>query len=244
MRLIDRYAYSNRIHRLHPGYKAACSFAAIAVCLGLNRPLASLMILGLMLGLTIFWARLPGRFVLGLILAEGSFLLFSVLGVAVSLGAGPSPGGFALGSLWVNVSVASLWQAVNLLNRALACAAAMNFLSLTTPIVDLMDLLRQLRVPDLIIDLMTLIYRFIFALLESIDRMLLAQDVRLGYRGWRNSLRSAAQIGANLFIEAFRRSQRLEIALQGRAWDGTLRVLPQEYEHPQWSGKTAQRAGQ
>lgn len=232
MHLLDRYAYSNRIHRLHPAYKAGCSLLAMAACLGINRLFASLSILIFMLSLTVFWAGLPGRFVLKLSLAEGGFLLAGVLGVAISVSSVPNPDALAVGSLWFNLSAGSAWMAVDLLARSLGCVAAMNFLALTTPMVDLMDLLRRMRVPSLLVELMGLMYRFIFVLLDSLDRMILAQKVRLGFRNWRSSLHNAAQIGANLFIEAFRRSQKLEIALQGRAWDGSLRVLPQEYEHP------------
>ncbi len=232
MHLLDRYAYSNRIRKLHPAYKAGCSFSALILCLGISRFGLSLFVLVVMLGLSIFWARLPARFVVRLTFVEGGFLLFGVLGVAISVSGIPSPGAIAMGPLWFNLSAASVWSATNLLMRTLGCAAAMNFLALTTPTVDLIDLLRRMRVPAMLIELMSLMYRFIFVLLDSLDRMILAQEVRSGFRNWRSSMYSAAQIGTNLFIEAFRRSQRLEIALQGRAWDGNLRVLPQEYEHP------------
>lgn len=231
MRFIDRYAYSNRIHRLHPAYKAGCSLLAIVLCLSIDRPLVNLLILGLMMSLTIFWAGLPGRFVLRLSLAEGGFLFVGVIGVAISVSIDPIPGALSLGPLWLIIGAESAWSAVNLLTRALGCVAAMNFLALTTPMVDLMDLLRRLRVPEVLVDLMGLIYRFIFVLLDSLERMRLAQEVRLGYGNWRSSLHSAAQLATNLFIETFRRSRNLETALQGRGWDGTLRVLPREYEH-------------
>lgn len=232
MHLLDRYAYSNRIRKLHPAYKAGCSLSALILCLGISSLGFSLFVLLVMLGLTIFWARLPARFVLRLTFVEGSFLLFGVLGVAVSVSGISSPGAVVVGPFWVNLTAETIWRAGILLTRALGCVAAMNFLALTTPVVDLIDLMRRLRVPAVLIELMILMYRFIFVLLESLERMILAQEVRLGFQNWRCSLQSVAQIGANLFIEAFRRSKRLEIALQGRAWDGTLRVLPQEYEHP------------
>lgn len=76
------------------------------------------------------------------------------------------------------------------------------------------------------------ISRFVFVLLDSLERMTQAHEVRLGFANRHAALRSAALIGANLFIEAFRRSQRLELALRSRAWSGSLRVLPRAYTHP------------
>ncbi len=61
----------------------------------------------------------------------------------------------------------------------------MNFMAMTTPLVDMVDLFRRVGVPVILIDVMTLMYRFIFVLLDSLDRMYVAQNSRLGYRSWR-----------------------------------------------------------
>jgi cobalt/nickel transport system permease protein len=89
--------------------------------------------------------------------------------------------------------------------------------------------MRRWRVPELLIDLATLMYRFIFVLLESLERMLIAQESRLGYRTYRRGMVSAGLLGSQLFIDAYRRSQRLQTALEARGYDGVLRVLPGQY---------------
>jgi len=237
MHWIDRYAYSNRIRKLNPAYKAGLSLIVILACLIIDRSPVSVAVIFLATSLSIFWAGLPAGFVIKVLTAEGSFLLFGVLGVAVSINTVPVQGGLVIGPFWVNVTPETIDLAVRLLLRALGCTAMMNFLALTTPMVDLIDLLKRMHVSEILIDLMTLIYRFIFTLLDSLDRMILAQEVRMGFNGWRNSLQSTANIGANLFIEALRRSRRLETALEGRGWDGSFRVLPQEYEKLKWPWK-------
>jgi len=242
MQHIDRFAYANRLARLHPAYKVGCSALALLLCLVVPHPAAGLSVLAAMLTLAIAWAGLPPAFVLKLALGEASFLALGVLGVAVSVSTSASAApGVRMGPLWFAISPDTLWTAAVLFARALGGAAAMNFLALTTPVVAVVDLLRALRVPALLIDLMTLIYRFTFALFDSLERMTLAHEVRLGFRDGRSSLRSAAEIGANLFIEAFRRSRRLDLALQGRGWDGALRVLPHAYDHPRWLIRGARR---
>jgi cobalt/nickel transport system permease protein len=107
----------------------------------------------------------------------------------------------------------------------------MNFLALTTPLVDLVDLLRRLRCPLLLIDLMTLIYRYVFVLLESLDQMYTAQSSRLGYVNFRRGITSAGLLGSQLFIDAYRRSQRLQVALESRGYSGELKVLPTTYQY-------------
>lgn len=230
MQRIDSYAYSNRLRKLDPAYKAGFSSLVLLACLFIDRPLILLLILLGLVALSILGAGLPPAFVLKLLTAEGGFLAAGVLSVAISISTIPQPGGWQLGLVWIHLSPASLNLALVLLGRALAGAAAMNFLALTTPLADLIELLRRLRTPELLIDLMTLIYRFVFTLTDCLDRMILAQKVRLGFGNWRNSLQSAAQIAANLFIETFRRSRQLELALGSRGWTDNLRVLPQEYQ--------------
>lgn len=165
-------------------------------------------------------------------MAEGFFLLLSVLGILVSFSLSPpvTSWRWQVGELWLSSSPAAVNTALHLVTRSLGAAAAMNFLALTTPLVDLVDLLRRLRCPLLLIDLMTLIYRFIFVLLESLNEMYTAQASRLGYVNFRRGIMSAGLLGSQLFIDAYRRSQRLQVALESRGYAGDLKVLPTSYQ--------------
>lgn len=241
MRRIDGLAYANELARLHPAYKAGCSLLGMLAALLMSRIDVSIAVVAIMLTLSIAWARLPAPFVLRLVAGEASFLLITAAGVALSISAAPLPGGLNVGPLWFGTCDASLMVAAGLLARALACAVAMNFLALTTPMTAIVDLLRSLRVSDVLIDVMTLVYRFVFVLLDTLDRMLLAHEARLGFVDWRSTLESSGRIGASLFVESYRRSRNLEAALSARAWGGTLRVLPGRYEHPWWAGRLVGR---
>jgi cobalt/nickel transport system permease protein len=234
MRWVDRFAYSNHIRLLDPAYKAGFSLFVLLMCLGIDQPVLSAILMASILLLATFWAGLPAGFFIKLLTVEASFLAIGVASIAISINTVSTPGSIPVGPFWLNVTPSTLYLAFKLLMRSLGCASAMNFLALTTPVVDLIELGRRIHLPELLIDLMSLIYRFIFTLLDCLDRMVIAQEVRLGFNGTRNSLRSAAQIGANLFIEAFQKSKKLEVALEGRGWNGSLRVLPQKYEGLFW----------
>lgn len=234
MHIIDQYAYANRIREVDPAQKAILVGLVITLCLGLNQPLVNLLALGWMWGLTTFWAGLPARIFGRVILAEGFFLLLSVAGIVISVSLtlpAATDWRWQIGSIWVSSSPAALELALHLVTRSLGAAAAMNFLALTTPLVDLVDLLRRLRCPLLLIDLMTLIYRFIFVLLESLNQMYTAQSSRLGYINFRRGIISAGLLGSQLFIDAYQRSQRLQIALDSRGYAGELKVLPTTYQY-------------
>ena len=237
MQIIDRYAYSNALRQVTPTLKAAITLSVILLCLVLNEPLVGLTAVLWMLVLAVGLARIPLRPFGGILLAEGGFLLLATIAVILSFSLQPpaQDDGWRLhlGMLWISTTPESLYRGANLILRALGAAAAMNFLALTTPMIDLIDMLHRLHMPAIIIDLMTLMYRYIFVLLESLERMNRAQNSRLGFAASNmRRMRNAAGIATRLFIESFLRSRHLQRALAARGYDGgDLRVLPATYEH-------------
>jgi len=232
MRVIDRYAFGNALRDVDPSQKGALALLAIILCLALDHPAVGILTLIWMLALTTWRARTPLRVSAGVLLTEGAFLSLSVVGIALSVAGGkPEAPVFAwqFGPVWVSATHESLTLALHVLTRALGSAAALNFLILTTPLIDLIEMLRRMRLPEGLIDIMALTYRAIFVLLDSLERMATAQDARLGYHTPRTAMRSAALIGSCLFLDAYRRSQQIQTALESRGLDGSLRVLPLDY---------------
>jgi len=231
MDLLDRYAYSNRLHNLHPLQKAMIAGMGMALCLILNHPLSNLFAGIWMISLTIFWAGLPGSFVIKLTTAEAIFILLTALGVAVSVHTDSgSAADWQIGGLFFSVSNQSFYVMLQFLTRALGCIISLNFLALTTPMVDIIEGARHMHVPSIIIELMSIIYRQIFILLETVERMITAQKCRLGYLSVQQTFHSLAALVANLFIEAYQHSQRTQIALESRGYTGEIHVLMNKYQ--------------
>lgn len=234
MHIIDRYAYANKIRRIDPAHKAGLALAVLFLCLLLNEPAVSLIAIAWMWGLAVRLAGLS-TFIFGrVLLAELLFLTLATVGVALSFSTSqplhPDLWTAHLGPISISTGPAALFLAANLILRALAAASAMNFLALTTPLVDIVQLLRRWHVPLILIDLMTLIYRFIFVLLETLNAMYIAQESRLGYHtSYKRGMNNAALLASRLFIDAYQRSHRLQIALESRGFEGDLRVLPTSY---------------
>lgn len=232
MRVIDRYAFGNALRQIDPAQKGGLALLAIILCLALDRPAVGILALIWMLALTTWWADVPLRVFSRVLLTEGLFLGLSVTGIILSIGGEmPETTVFAwhIGVFWLSVAPESLALATHVLTRSLGCVAALNFLILTTPLIDLIDLMRRIRLPEGLIDVMALTYRAIFVLLDSLERMATAQNARLGYATARTAMRSAALLASQLFLDAYRRSQRAQIALESRGFDGALRVLPLTY---------------
>ena len=89
--------------------------------------------------------------------------------------------------------------------------------------------------PKLIVELMGLIYRFIFVLLETADTMITAQNSRLGYSSLSAGFRSLGTLVSTLFIRSYKRSDELYTALEARGYDGDLNVLEETFD-THWTG--------
>ena len=144
-------------------------------------------------------------------------ILIGVATVAVSISwdAGPR----------IQITQAGLAQAGELAARALAATLAMFTLACSTPMADLFGGLRRARLPDPLVEIASLIYRFSFGLLESAGAIRHAQEARLGYTSRSAAMRSASMGVAVLFVRTWERARRLESGLDGRGYEEAMRTL-------------------
>ena len=112
---------------------------------------------------------------------------------------------------------------------AMAAVSCMYFLACNTTMTDLLIFLRRVKCPSLLMELMLLIYRFIFVLLVCAHSIALSQHSRLGYGGYKTSLRSFGMLVSGLFVRSVKRSSALFDAMESRAYDGVIQVLEEEY---------------
>lgn len=224
---IDRYAYSSKLKEIDPMEKLVFALLTMGVCLWADSVAVSVCVLLIMAWLSVRFGRIPGSVFAKLMLLPGAFLVTGVITVAFGVSSSSADFliGFSAGGMHVGILKAGAGQAVHLFFRALGATSCLYFLSLSTPVVDLVSALKRLKCPQLLLELMSLIYRFIFVLIETADTMYLAQSARLGYSRLGSGYRSLGALASTLFIRAYKRSDELYTALESRGYDGDLRVL-------------------
>ncbi|ABZ82828.1 cobalt abc transporter, permease protein cbiq [Heliomicrobium modesticaldum Ice1] len=223
---IDQWAWANKLRDKPPTLKGLIALAGLLVSMIAPTPWLSGAITLLYGALLAFAARIPLSLFLTLMTVPGLFLFTGCFTVAFS----PSPLDpvvqVTFGPYSPGISAAGLKQAGVLFFRSLGATASLYFLVLTTPMVDVIELVSRLRAPRLVTELMLLIYRFIFVLMETTQAIVVAQESRLGYSTRANSLRALGILAANLFVRSLIRSRELYIALSARGYEEELRVLP------------------
>ena len=93
---------------------------------------------------------------------------------------------------------------------------------------ELVLVLQRLHLPRLLVELMNLIYRYIFILIDVSEQMQIAAKARLGYHSFRQSCKSFAQIAGNLFLVSLKKANAYYDALLSRGYDGKLEFLSEE----------------
>lgn len=220
---IDRHAHTNRWRHRHPVEKLTLALGMLLLSLLLPPYPGALLIFSAMTVATVGGAGIPLGAYLRLLLAPAGFALAGAATMVVSLTIGPGTG-------WhFTLSPLGITMASRLLLRSLAAVSCLYCLALTTPVVDLLPVLRRWRVPEIVIDLMLLIYRFLFVLTATVQAMRVAQAARLGYGSLRQTRRSLSLLAAALFGQVLGRARRLETGLAARGYDGRLLVLSMEY---------------
>lgn len=218
---IDAAAYACRWQGVAPSAKGLFALAGIAAAWLAASP-ATLAVLALLSMLaTLAGARVPLRTYLAVALAPLGFLSLSCLTMLVT----PAAGG---GWQW---TPALLPTVARIALRSLAVLSAVLGLVLTTPMPDLLALLRRLRVPELLLDMMALCYRMQFVLRQAWDEGSIAQGARLGHAGWRQSWRSMGLLAGQMAVQVWQRASALQMAADARAWQGSLRFLPGAFPH-------------
>lgn len=226
---IDYYAYASAIRGWNPGFKTAFSAACLLLCIACDAVSVSAAVIAAMALLTVGLGKLPLRRYLSLLSVP---LLFMLLGsAAIALGVSLRPAGqfcLHLGFFYLYATEESLCQALALILKAMGAVSAMYMLTLSTPAGEIIHVLRSLRVPGLILELMNMIYRYIFILMDTQCRMHSAAAARLGYCDYRTSLSTFGKTAANLLVVSLKRGTAYYQALASRCYSGELRFLTEE----------------
>ena len=216
--LIEQSAYSNRWRCVSPAAKglfATCGFVAIFAA---KSPLTATFITGLLLAVTLIGAGItPTRY----LRAAAPALFFLAMGSLSLAFAVDVDGGRPL----LHMAPSGLSRLAEVGTRSLGALAALLFLVLTTPLVDLISLLRRLKIPELLLEIMVLCYRMLFVFSAAVHETWNAQSARLGYATARLTIRSLGGLAANLTLQVWQRAHALHLAAQARNNDGPLRFL-------------------
>ena len=133
---------------------------------------------------------------------------------------------FEVGPIVLSISQEGLRDALTIVLKSWISVQVALLLTFTTPFVDILDALRGLRVPTVIVSIIASMYRFLAVIGDEAARMrrarrsrsAVAADGSGGGLAWRG--RVTGSLVGSLFIRAYERSERVHVAMSSRGYDG------------------------
>ncbi|MBM3165940.1 MAG: cobalt ECF transporter T component CbiQ [Chloroflexi bacterium] len=223
---IDEYSeLDSLIHKLDPRTKLIFALAfVIAVVL---TPITSWQVfISYFCVITVLLAlsKLPVSHVLKRSLVVFPFVLMIALFIPF-FKQGEVAGSYNIGLWQVSVTYSGLLVLANVVIKAWLCILSLILLSSTTRLVDLLKGLQQFKVPQVIVLILSFMYRYIFVLADEVMRMKQARDSR-NFGGRRlHQLRTIGNMIGTLFIRSYERGERVYAAMIARGFDGEVRTL-------------------
>jgi len=220
---LDTYAHSNGLKDTNTYFKALFAISTMLVSLISTSPLLPLFITFLMLFLVIFKAEIPWRFYLKFLLIPFIFGFLTFIFMAIFFGIGVSI--LKLGIFNLSVTTDGFNLGFLVFARIMGGFSCLAFLALTTPMPELFSVLERLKIPNIVLELSMLIYRYIFVFLYEAFNMYHSQETRLGYVNLKNTYKSMGMLASNLFIRTWVKGEQAYISMESRGYDGSLKTL-------------------
>ncbi len=214
---IDEYAYLSHLKVVNSGIKLCFAVAVIFISISSKSWVVPTIATMLCLIITVCFGKVHLSDYLSLFTVPVAFLVMSAVAIAVSLN---FDNGFSIAFHHKDVI-----RAVVVSIKALGSVSAMYMLSLSTPMNEIISLLGRLKLPEIICELMRLMYRYIFILADSQVKMKNSAESRLGYDGFRRSIKTFGLTCSNLLAVSLRKASDYYNAIESRSFGGRLKFL-------------------
>ena len=222
--LTARYvAGTSVVHRLEPHLKlvAVLAFAMVVVATPVHAdwaPAAYAGQLALVLGVAAVAGVRLGRLARGLVV-ELPFVGFALLLPFVS-------GGPRVDVLGLALSIDGLETGGGLLAKATLSVLAATVLAATTEPRELLRGLERLRLPHVLVQILSFMIRYADVVSGELHRMRVARESR-GFRPrGLAGLRVLGATAGSLFVRSYERGERVHLAMLSRGYDGRLPTGP------------------
>lgn len=226
---IDFYAYHSPMRTWNAMLKVWSAIFFILLCIILDNTYASFFLLFSMSYLVVQKGKVHFHEYLSLLTIPLFFILIGSIAIAVEVGT-EAIGSYYLpvGQIYIYITGRSIARMIHVMVNAFAAVSALYMMTLSTPVGDVITVLRRAHVPQLITELMYMIYRFIFILLDTQCRIYDAAESRLGYCDFRTSCHTFGLSLGSLLVLSLQKSRHYFNAMESRCYDGVLSFIEEE----------------
>ncbi len=225
--LLQNYLYANKLNRVHPVNKTMFLLLFMVFAF-LSKSVVFLILHGFsVIAFILFAVKIPRRVLLKMLFLPIGFIIPGVLPLIVEKANGQS---LIIWQGW-GLSSGGVHQALFVSARSFALMMSMYWFILVVSVQELVYLLRKIKLPLTFVDIVLLVYRNIFLLLNVSDRIRRTQTCRMGYDGMRNSYRSLITLLGRTLVLSYHQAdcQYNSILTRGYQGEWPESVLPMTF---------------
>lgn len=220
---LDNYAHSNGLRDINTFFKVIFAISTMLMSLISTSPVVPLIVAFVMSFLIIFQAKIPWKFYLKFLSVPFIFGFITFVFMSIFFGIGTHI--LDLGIFNLAVTEDGFNLGLLTFSRLMGGFTCMAFLALTIPMTELFSQFERFKIPQIVVELAMLMYRYIFIFLDEGRNMYHAQETRLGYSSLKKSFKSMGMLGSNLFIRTWIKGENAHIAMESRCYTGSLKTL-------------------
>ena len=226
---LEYYSYNSKINSWNPHLKFWYSMVLIVLGIILSNIYISISIVFICGFITIFLGKISLKKYIDFFKVPIIFLLISVAVININFSKNITDFYyFNIGDLYIYTTDENIKKSCILFWRALSAVSSMYMLALSTPLNEIIYVIKKVRTPQIIIELMYLVYRFIFIMRDSYKSMRKSIESRLGFIDYRTSLLSFGKIISNILIVSLRKANSFYDAMESRCYRGEIRFFIKE----------------
>ncbi|MED4970682.1 cobalt ECF transporter T component CbiQ [Parageobacillus toebii] len=201
IRQFDTIAYNNRLRTIRPEQKVIFALLLLMMAITGNWKTQVMMTIWLAIWI-IGYARVSWKVYAKALGVVALFLMMSFPALLVSIDK----------SFHVSIDRSQIFIAMSLLSRSVAAWSCLFFLLVTTPFPEILYVLKRMKVPSIIIELLFFMYRFVFVFEKAAEELYVAMKARNGGNHWRHG----GMLVFQLFQKIWHSYEVLRLALWAR----------------------------
>lgn len=202
MSIIDIVSNSNKFTNIDYRIKMMVGILMLTISLITNNIYVQLGIIIFIMILLILFAGISPKIILRIYKIPLGFIVMSIIVMILGISNDSTKYYYSLniGKYFIGISKAGTVVAIKTLFRTLSAISSTFFISLTTPLQQQIKGYKLIRIPDVIIQQMVLIYRFVSVFFKEMNEMEDAITLRTGYKNRKLWLKSSAVLASSLFM--------------------------------------------
>lgn len=218
---IDKYAYENRLANWSPKIKALLWLIGIILAF---QPILWLkaVVMVVVAAITIYVTKVSLHRYLRWFYAILPFIALSIIGIVVTIADNRQEliAPIRIGSVYLGLAKVMMPKAGHMALQCLTAVVCTYWFALTTPFIQIIQVLKAIHLPRMMIEITMLMYRFIFIFIDAFVRIHRAQKMRFGYDSFRLMVHSSGILAKMLFEQVIINYQMMTHALDAKLYDG------------------------